>query len=196
MNQPIDPRRALPARLLIVATLGAALFAIGGWIVRDNGAYDVEQTKNKFRTIYRALELYREAYPPKPASEWRTYSDAGLPPYLLWLATVQGQPWSIPNGSIENFRVSNPVFLSIDSPRRMHLGDTYRAGDAAAQAEIDAILRARGMEFPFLIDRNVTRESDWKDHTVREVQAIVMRLNGRIDIIRYDRTKPNDELTK
>lgn len=51
-------------------------------------------TRFKLEQIGQALLLYREDYPAKPVSQWKTIADAGLPPSPLTLLRP-GQPWSI-----------------------------------------------------------------------------------------------------
>ena len=51
-------------------------------------------TRFKLEQIGQPLLLYREEFPAKPVSEWKSASDAGLPPSPLTLLRP-GRPWSL-----------------------------------------------------------------------------------------------------
>lgn len=176
--------RALLAKVTLAALGLAIVAALAGWLARQERPYDVESVRSKFEKIGRALALYREESGTRPVEQWTRWSDAGLPPEMLWLATVRDRAWSIPEGSTV-FEVENPTF-PIKNKLTFHYPFNKRAFPDD-NAVVDRILCERGLATPVLIDFNVSRRSDLTDTTKVMLKALVLRLDGRIELIEYDR---------
>lgn len=148
---------------------------------------DEEESRAKLLAIGRALQLYREEHPPLPVAQRRDYRDAGLPPDMVFL-TVPGHKWSLPNGWAD-MQVSRPLAEMADV--NIHFRATYwRPEDYDKMGDLSTLFRDRGERLIVLADPNIDRNFYNPDIRIRRV--MVLRLNGTVEIINYDATKPLD----
>ncbi len=170
-------------RVLLIGCI-AALVTAGVTAFRNqNQGYDYEASISKLRRIGQALQLYREEWGVKPVAERRTYSDAGLPPTIALPAVLEGYAWSYPGGS-ELLRVAQPngVFANMN----VHFMQLYGPADRE-EAEKAAYYRLRGERLPIVADLNMNRGSDLaKNRASRDLKAIVLRLDGSVDVVTFD----------
>ncbi|MEW5882713.1 MAG: hypothetical protein AB1725_00625 [Armatimonadota bacterium] len=173
-------------RALLVGTV-VAVAAAGITAFRNqNQGYDYEASIAKLRRIGQALQLYRQEWGVKPMEERRTYSDAGLPPSLavLYSPAYGSKPWHIEKGY---FKVAAPqkpfdkaamhfvpLFLTEEFQRR---GYPERYVEA---------LRGRGEMLPVFADLNANSVAEYAGN--RNLRAVVLRLNGAVEVVEYSST--------
>lgn len=168
-------RIAMSSRLgllsLLIISVGAA------WQDRQD-RLDDREAMERLRTIGRALQLYREAYPPKPVSERRTFADAGLPRYLTTLCE-KDRPYTIP---FETFFLTQPR----TSPPKMGSFSLMYWPESSYRklGDISDFYASRGEKLPVLVDFNRMSAEDFASHEPGRV--LVLRLNGEVEWITYD----------
>lgn len=157
--------------------LSLLTFAFGSAWQNPPERLDDREAMEKLQTIGRALQLYREAYPPKPVSERRTFADAGLPRYLTALCE-KDRPYTIPT---ETFFLTQPRTPSnfISFSLMYWPESSYRK-----LGDISEFYASRGEKLPVLVDFNCMSHEDFASHEPGRV--IVLRLNGEVEWITYD----------
>jgi hypothetical protein len=186
---PSTGPRALLARLALLSSatlLIASLFAVGFRAPGQTGQYDPEESKAKLMAIGAALKIYRIEYCDLPVEQWQSPSDAGLPPNIL----VLGQPghsWSVADG-LHAFKLSGVIIpMPADAPldfAHSYPSAGFNFGVGSIYEGFTDILRERGTRMPVIADLHYMGlpqfESDrgWK-------HAIVLRMDGTVDTIRY-----------
>jgi len=177
-------------RSLLLACFVTSATALGVSAWRSQGGeYDYDTAAEKLRRIGQALQLYREEYGVKPVVERKTPYDAGLPPNLKVLARVQGKRWSIPEG-MSVFQSDQPNFLmqQIDNgylhcveyphhPGSTHLPDNY--------------WQIRGDRAPVLADINMN-DADAFNNNPTSLRALILRLDGTVELVMYNRLVPHE----
>ncbi len=173
-------------RVLLIGCV-AALVTAGVTAFRNQSqGYDYEASISKLRRIGQALQLYREEWGVKPVAERRTYSDAGLPPSFTVLSSsaYSDKPWHLDKSV---FRVASPQKPWDKSA--MHFSPLYlpemaqRVGYADRYAQA---LQSRGEMLPVLADLNGNSVAEYAAN--RDLRAVVLRLNGSVEVVEYSST--------
>lgn len=160
--------------------------------------YDLRETQTKLARIGRCLALYREEYKPLPVDRRKTYSDAGLPPTLLVFIQAKGRKWSLPGG-MEAFRISAPFGLYDikDNPNATHFSRLYWTPEHYERlGDISSFFSSRGDELPILADFSINTDAEFADHSRKTLRAVVLRLNGKVDVVEFKHNEHLDILRK
>ncbi|MEW5882712.1 MAG: hypothetical protein AB1725_00620 [Armatimonadota bacterium] len=162
-------------RVLLVGTVFAVIVAGITAFRNQNQGYDYEASIAKLRRIGQALQLYRQEWGVKPVEERRTYSDAGLPPFMLNLLTSPYRP----DEGFEIFRVAQPNGFSRSVGT--HLYQVYVPPQIPGTVHIPAdVFARRGESLPVLVDLNMNPKQD-----PGRLEAIVLRLDGTVEVISF-----------
>jgi hypothetical protein len=167
--------KILTWRVLLIGCI-AALVTAGITAFRNQKqGYDYEASIAKLRRIGQALQLYREEWGVKPVAERRTYSDAGLPPFMLNLLTSPYRP----EEGFEIFRVAQPN--SFSRSVGTHLYQVYIPPQMpdTAPTPADVFVR-RGESLPVLVDLNMNAKQE-----PGRLKAIVLRLDGTVEVVSF-----------
>jgi hypothetical protein len=151
----------------------------------------VQEAREKLRNLGKYLAIYRRARTVLPPKDRRNYKDAGLPESLDQLVGG-GKPWSLPHGTDDLRLLAMPYkphglpsvreYISIEDV--CHIGRL--GGDAASWS-------ARGEDRPiFMIQRIVDDEVYRKG----KYPVVILRLNGKVDIVPYDSRRMLDLLSE
>lgn len=157
-------------------------------------AYDLDETRRDFAAIGSAIRLYREEQDVKATSAWKLPRDAGLPhdPFVL---LSPNKPWSLAPDKLLN-----------PTGRTAHLGKIGNSylplmwGPEIGSGSNDpaifrdySMLATRGEMLPIFVDYDIQAESNLFNMKDRK-PAVILRLNGDIDIVLYDPSDPMDIL--
>lgn len=187
-------RPILARGAIALATVGTVVGIAGFMIVRPGAtsgsrlqerAYNADVSRANLQRIHQALTIYRQESGVKPVSEWRTISDAGVPPHPLVLA-MEGHPWTIP---IETLQITGsdhhspggkpPVYGSYFLDRSI-AGDKYTK-------RLEKYLH-RGEDLIYLWDSHYSPEKDLRGDSWN---TLVLRLEGTIEVVRSERASPD-----
>jgi len=195
-RENVTKAKAIFARTCIVLT--GLVLATGGvlaWMNARSEApatgqdpYDYETSIAKLKKIGQALQIYRAEYGFKPVAERKTYSDAGLP-YALHVLARPGHPWSLPDG-MRTFHLPDARYGRDWEINFSHL--YWRPEDYSALWDISANYSRRGENMPVLADFNPGCVTVTLPDEQPEGVAIVLRLDGSVEVVRYDRRVLHD----
>lgn len=160
--------------------------------------YDLRETQMKMAKIGQSLALYREEYKPLPVDRRKTYSDAGLPPTLLVFIQEKGRKWSLPDG-METFRISAPFGLYDikDNPNATHFSRLYWTPEHYKRlGDISSFFASRGDELPILADFSINTDAEFADRSAKTLRAVVLRLNGKVDVVVFKHNEHLDILRR
>lgn len=155
--------------------------------VDSSASYDWEGSRRNLEVIGRALQMYRESNGAKPTAARHSYVDAGMPPSLITILCTPGnrlvddrylfaKESRLQPGEDRAQLGSNYIFVYDDIPFALTKGDLAK------------IWSSRGDEIPIMLDLNMHEGEylsprGWKGP--REVSALVLRLGGRVDVVRF-----------
>ena len=189
----VTKAKVIFARTCIVLT--GLVLATGGvlaWMNARSAApaarqdpYDYETSIAKLKKIGQALQIYRAEYGFKPVAERKTYSDAGLPPSILVLAKA-GRIWSLPEG-IATFTLPDARY---DQGNPISFSSLYWGPEGNSEMfDLSAAYAERGERMPILADFHPAMVAG---RGAEVVPAILLRLDGTVEITQYNRKVPHD----
>ncbi len=176
-------------RVLLIGCV-ATLVTAGVTAFRNqNQGYDYESSISKLRRIGQALQLYREEWGVKPVGERENLSDAGLPPYGLYALMQPGKPWSLPKDA---FLLDQPHagFELLHLPVHFMVMFPSFNGDAPP-----SLLRERGEQLPIVADISMNSSEDLLRQP-EDLEALVLRLDGSVELVRWNKRVRFDLLRK
>ncbi|MBS1721549.1 MAG: hypothetical protein JSS66_00920 [Armatimonadetes bacterium] len=179
MTDGVPRRKRLPMTALSFAVC-LILVAVTAGFIQDGQQYNPDESRAKLLSIGRALQLYRQEYGYlENVAERKTYSDAGLPPYMAVLIQP-GHRWSTPNG-IKDFQISFPDTPD-RAPNTSHFFITYwpKELDEGMNGSMEKYYALRGEKLIVLGDSNGT-PTGMKASGVAKVMAL--RLDGTVDVV-------------
>jgi hypothetical protein len=176
-------------RVLLIGCIAALVIAGITAFRNQNQGYDYQASIAKLRRIGQALQLYREEWGVKPVDERETISDTGLPPFGLYALTQPGNPWSLPE---EAFLLDQPHvgFEMLHLPVHFMVMFPSFNGDAPR-----SLLRERGEQLPIVADISMNSSQDMLRHP-EDLEALVLRLDGSVELVRWNKRVRFDLLTK
>lgn len=155
------------------------------------GEYDYATAKAKLLQIGRALQLYRAEQTVKPVAERRTFRDCGLPATLVDLCR-SGHEWSLPADK-STFKVATPLFkTAVINFHQMYWESDYVVQRVGAMTQFYAV---RGERLPVLADFNMNSPDDYRDPE-NPIKALILRLDGTVDLVAYRAGHRLELLTK
>jgi len=189
-RENVTKAKAIFARTCIVLT--GLVLATGGvlaWMNARSEApaagqdpYDYETSIAKLKKIGQALQIYRAEYGFKPVAERKTYSDAGLPPSFDALAEP-GHAWSLPEG-MEDLRLPGQRLPAEFAISFWSLYWQYET-DYPGPSQND-LYRSRGEQLIVLGDCNPVVGTPRGSRS----EIVVLRLDGTVDVLTYDKSDP------
>jgi hypothetical protein len=177
-------------RVLLIGCIAALVIAGITAFRNQKQGYDYEASIAKLRRIGQALQLYREEWGVKPVAERRTYSDAGLPPSLavLYSPAYSSKPWHIEKDYFKVAAPQKPFDKSAMHFVPLYLTEEFqRRGYSERYVEA---LRGRGEMLPVFADLNANSVAEYAGD--RNLRAVVLRLNGAVEVVGYSSTDPWD----
>jgi hypothetical protein len=180
---------------LAAGALAATGIAFG---LRSSSApteYDYETSIRKLRAIGAALQIYRQEYGYLEPALRRTSRDAGLPDSCVMLGQ-QGFAWSLREGA-QAFSVAKPSWPSGRTGSPFHFTKLYISPPFETEHRTTSEWFARrGERLPIYADLNMNSIESRADKHNTMQRAIILRLNGEVEIVEFDWMGNLDILTK
>jgi hypothetical protein len=177
------------AALLVFAGAQTAMGRRGAQDAAEQPGYSSAESRAKLVAIGRALQGYRLEHGVKPVAERRSFQDAGLPENPLVMA-APGAPWGL-SGGVSAFRISAPRYVIDTRPNVAHFTFPYLDTE---DRFISGLYATRGELFIVAIDDNYTAKAGRRERPF--IEALVLRLNGDVDLVRYRPGDMQDLLSK
>lgn len=185
MKKTFENMRVIIWRGLIVCVLVFSIATIILALKSKSDTYDYDEAIAKLKTIGRALQIYRAEYGYLPPNERKNYSDAGLPPSLHVLLK-KGYKWSL-SDSNKVFQLTQPALWRVGDDS--HFLDLYWPEWGYKQlGDISFFFKGRGENLPILADDNMNSIEDYLTPG-NHAKALILRLNGEVELVTFDPTK-------
>jgi hypothetical protein len=177
---------------ILAFTVGAAVFVYAFRPPQGVPDYDYVASIKKLERIGAALQVYRTNHAPKPVAQRSDANSAGLPSSIVHLCE-KGKPWTVSEG-MSAFQVKQ--FGRLYSATGCHFQMLYWPSKLTAQlGDLGVYLRERGEELPILADLNMNTIEEMSGPN-DQLKAVVLRLNGKVEVVTWDNMKPNDLFAK
>jgi hypothetical protein len=172
---------ALIAMMLVLLVVALAFFPKAP---SSQQGYDYELSMAKLRRIGQALQIYRAHFGFLPPEQRQDFSDAGLPWLLKAALCEPGKPWTV-EGRESAFEL--PLSRLDPSRGKGQFMQVYKSAGMRGEAETAYLYRERGERLPVLADIEMNDTGTWIRAALQDetVEAIVLRLDGSVERIRY-----------